>query len=64
MELRFATVQEIVAGGQGLKVVFHGETVVSSKAYKKLASYAAPAVGDVVAMVPVSGTYIILGKVG
>ena len=60
--LKFATVQEITAGG--LKVKFYGETITSNKAYKKLASYSSPAVGDSVAMMPVSGTYIILGKVG
>ena len=60
--LKFATVQEIVAGG--LKVRFYGETITSNKAYKKLASYSSPQVGDGVAMMPVSGTYLVLGKVG
>ncbi|MCK9267853.1 MAG: hypothetical protein M0P14_03955 [Alkaliphilus sp.] len=61
MNLKFATVQEIIAGG--LKVKFHGETVTSTKAYKKLVSYTSPQIGDSVAMLSVSGTYIILGEV-
>ncbi len=59
--MRFATVHQVVA--DGIKVIFNGETVVSSKAYKRLASYTTPQVGDKVALIQVSGTYLILGKV-
>lgn len=59
--MRFATVYEVTT--EGIRVIFYGETIVSNKAYKRLESYIDPQAGDTVAMVQVSGTYLILGKV-
>lgn len=45
-----------------LKVKFDGETVASTKVYKRLSSYT-PVAADRVLLVAISGTYVILGKV-
>lgn len=44
-------------------VRFDGETSVSQKIYKWLASYSSPAVNDRVLMIPISGSYVIIGKI-
>lgn len=59
--IRFATVHQVTS--TGVKVIFNGETVASTKAYKKLASYNNPVMGDKVALIQISGTYFILGKI-
>ncbi len=41
---------------------FDGETTARTKLYKRLSSYA-PEIGDRVYVVPISGTYIVVGKV-
>jgi hypothetical protein len=43
-------------------IQFDGETLVSQKVYKRLASYS-PAVNDRVLIMPISGSYVILGKI-
>lgn len=41
---------------------FDGEDVPRAKTYRRLASYT-PSMGDRVYVVPISGTYLIIGKV-
>ena len=48
----------------GLTLVFDGEASASQKKYKMLISGSTPAVGDRVAAVKHSGTYIVLGAIG
>lgn len=45
------------------KIVFDGESAVSGKQYPCLSSYA-PAANDRVLLAAVSGSYVILGKIG
>ena len=44
------------------KILFDGETQVSTKTYKTI-NYT-PAAGDRVLLVSIAGTYLVLGKVG
>lgn len=44
-------------------IQFDGETSVSQKIYKRLASYNNPQINDRVLIMPISGTYVILGKI-
>jgi len=55
-----ATVTDISSGHVLLR--FDGETAARTKLYKRLSSYT-PEVGDRVYIVPMSGTYIVIGKV-
>lgn len=55
-----AVVESIEANGLTLR--FEGEETARTKPYKCLDSYI-PTVGDRVYIVPVSGTYLIIGKV-
>lgn len=56
-----ATVTSLSSGAPLVK--FDGETYESQKLYKRLASYSTPAVNDRVLMMPISGSYVILGKI-
>lgn len=64
----FATVKEITA--EGLKIKTANSPTASQKAFKRLASYSSPSVGDRVLVKwignpqnPNDGTYLIIGKV-
>ncbi len=59
-EARLAVVQSVETNGLALR--FEGEETARSKPYKCLDSYI-PTVGDRVYIVPVSGTFLIIGKV-
>lgn len=59
-QFRLATVTSL--SGSNPMIRFDGESVASSKAYKRLGSYSAT-VGDRVLLATISGTYVILGKV-
>jgi len=47
----------------GLILRMAGEAEPRQKAFMRLASYASPAEGDKVYIVPISGTYLVIGKV-
>ena len=57
---RMATVDSVSEAG--VIVTLDGDTEPRTKAYKRVASYT-PASGDRVLLLPISGTYIIMGKV-
>ena len=56
-----ATVTAVTASG--VRILVDGETTATQKEYKRLASYAAPAVGDRVVAMQQSGTFVILGPI-
>lgn len=58
--VNLAVVETVEAGGVTLR--FEGEAAARTKVYKRLASYT-PTAGDRVYIVPVSGTYIVIGEV-
>jgi hypothetical protein len=58
--IRLATVTEVVAGG--VKLHFGGELAAREKTYACAGT--SPAVNDKVCVMPVSGTYIVLGVLG
>lgn len=60
-ELKTGVVDEVE--GRLASVKFSGESKSSLKKYKCMASYT-PEAGDYVILAYISGTYIILGKVG
>lgn len=62
-DLLLATVAAVTA--DGLSLIPDGETEATQKKYKYMTSaYAAPAVGDRVVVMRLSGTYVVLGKIG
>lgn len=52
----------IYTANKGTRVVIDGETVRTSKYYRRLSSYT-PYVGDRVLILEIAGTYLILGKI-
>ena len=62
-ELLLATVASVTS--DGLTIIPDGETEATRKKYKYMTSaYAAPAVGDRVVVMRLSGIYVILGRIG
>lgn len=59
---KLATVTELFTSGKP-KLMFDGEDIASEKEYESLGSYR-PKVGDRVLLLGVSGTWVILGKMG
>ena len=60
MDFRTATIHN--TNSEGAQLVFSGETTATVKRYKRISSYT-PAVGDRVLLAPVSGTWLIIGKI-
>lgn len=58
---RLATIDPAYTTGLP-KVTFDGESTLSTKRYPRLASYV-PVAGDRVLMIPISASYVIIGKV-
>lgn len=48
----------------GATLIFDGQETFTTKRYKRLVNGATPAAGDRVLVLKMSGTYIILGKIG
>lgn len=61
-DLMLATVAAVYA--DGLTLIFDGETTASQKHYKKLSTYFGPTAGDRVAVMKMSGTYVVMGAIG
>jgi len=61
-QIRLATIDQDYGGTGNARVVFDGETVVSTKAYTPLGFTPTP--GTRVVMMPVGGSYVIIGQLG
>lgn len=48
----------------GATLIFDGQETATTKRYKRLVNGATPAAGDRVLVLKMSGTYVILGKIG